>query len=269
MKHKITSLQNPRIKDAIKLRQRREREKKQMFLIEGYRELLCAVSGKAKLHTLFYSPNHFLGVNEPLLIEKMIKLGAEAIEVTQEVFAKLSYRDRPDGLLAIADQNHLLLQDVKVKKNPFILIAEAIEKPGNLGSMLRSSDAAGIDALFLCDRCTDIHNPNVVRSSIGTLFTVPTIETPSDAALSWLKKHQIPIFSSSPQAKNLYTEVNLSGPLALAVGTEQMGLSKKWLDAADTLVKIPMLGQADSLNVTAATTLLLYEVVRQRTHPSR
>jgi len=269
MERKITSLQNPRVKAVVKLRERREREKTQTFLIEGYRELLRAVEGKAKLQMLFYSPAHFLGTNENSLIEQILSLNVEAFEVSKEVFAKLSYRDRPDGLLAVACQSHHLLEDLEVSQRPFILIAEAIEKPGNLGSILRSCDAAGVDALLLCDRCTDVHNPNVVRSSVGTFFTVPVIETTSEAALEWLRKHEIPIFSSSPDAAHLYTEVDQRGPIALAVGTEQLGLSEIWLDAADSLVKIPMFGHADSLNVAAATTLLLYEVVRQRTSLSR
>ncbi|WP_420421393.1 TrmH family RNA methyltransferase [Simkania sp.] len=152
---KITSLQNPRVKGAVKLRERREREKTQTFLIEGYRELLRAVEGQAKLQTLFYSPTHFLGSNENDLIERVLSLNVEVVEVSKEVFAKLSYRDRPDGLLAIALQQHLALEELCVGDNPFILVAEAIEKPGNLGSILRSCDAAGVDALLLCDRTTE------------------------------------------------------------------------------------------------------------------
>ena len=266
---KITSLQNPKVKGAVKLRERREREKTQTFLIEGYRELLRAVEGQAKLETLFYSPSHFLGSNENNLIERILSLNVEVIEVSKEVFEKLSYRDRPDGLLAIALQQHLSLEELSLREVPFILVAEAIEKPGNLGSILRSCDAVGVDALLLCDRTTDVHNPNVVRSSVGTLFTVPVIETTSEAALMWLNERKIPIISSSPDAPNIYTEIDQTGPVAIAVGTEQLGLSETWIDAADKLVKIPMFGQADSLNVAAATTLLLYEVIRQRTHLSR
>lgn len=264
MDKKITSLQNPRVKAAVKLRERREREKTEMFLIEGYRELFRAVEGKADLKTLFYSPSHFLGPNERALIEKILFLNVEVFEVTKEVFERLSYRDRPDGLLAIAKQTHLDLSDLKVGKRAFFLIAEGIEKPGNLGSILRSCDAAGVDALLLCDRRTDIYNPNVVRASVGTLFSVPVIETSTAAAIKWLCAHAIPIIASTPDAKAIYTRENLREPIALAVGTEQLGLSESWMDAASVLVKIPMFGLADSLNVAAATTLLLYEVVRRR-----
>ena len=266
---KITSLQNPRIKQAVKLRDKRERDQTQTFLIEGYRELSRAVQGGVPLEALFYSPSHFLGSNENALIEEIHSHGVEILEVSQNVFEKLSYRDRPDGLLAISTQTHLTLTDLdyKLKKDhsPFFLIAESIEKPGNLGSILRSSDAAGVDALLVCDRCTDIYNPNVVRASVGTLFTVPVLETSSDETITWLKNHKVNIVATSPDATSTFTQTDLSGPIAIAVGTEQLGLSQKWMEAADLIVSIPMNGVADSLNVAAATTLLLYEVLRQRT----
>ena len=265
---KITSQQNSKIKDAIKLRDKRDRDQTHTFLIEGYRELERAAKSGVPLVTLFYSPQHFLGSNENALIDEIRSHGVEVLEVSRAVFEKLSYRDRPDGLLAVGTQTHLSLIDLdyKVKKDqpPFFLVAEAIEKPGNLGSILRSSDAAGLDALLVCDRCTDIHNPNVVRASVGTLFTVPVIEVKTVEAIEWLKNHKVKIVATTPAAKQEFTKTDLTGPVAIAMGTEQLGLSKKWLEAADIQVKIPMHGVADSLNVAAATTLLLYEVLRQR-----
>ncbi len=257
----ITSLQNPRVKQAVKLRQKRERDQTKTFLIEGYRELSRAIQAKVPVLTLFYSPDHFLGTNETALLQNV-----DALEVSKEVFEKMSYRDRPDGLLAIAKQTPKSLADLNLPKGrpPFFLIAEAIEKPGNLGTILRSSDAAGVDALLVCDRCTDIYNPNVVRASVGTLFTVPVLEVTSDEAITWLEREGIPIVATSPDAKERYTDANLAGPVAIAMGTEQLGLSKKWMDAASFQVSIPMCGVADSLNVASATTLLLYEVLRQR-----
>ena len=154
--------------------------------------------------------------------------------------------------------------DISWENAPFILIAESIEKPGNLGTILRSSDAAGVDALIVCDRCTDIHNPNVVRASVGTLFTLPVVETTSDELLSWLRAHQIKTVAATPAAENKFTESSLKGPLAVLVGSEQYGLTERWLNEADTCVSIPMQGRADSLNVATATTLLLYEALRQR-----
>lgn len=258
---KIESLQNPRIKQLVKLRDRREREKTQLFLIEGYREISRGLA--ANFQTLYFSPDHFLGTNEVALL-RTVEQSAEVVEVTKAVFDKISYRDRPDGLLAVAKQRHLTLADLELKENPFLVIAEGIEKPGNLGSILRSLDAAGIDALIFCDRCTDIHNPNVVRASVGTLFTVPVIETTTDELLPFLKKHNILTVAATPSAEKEYSQVDLTKPIALAVGCKQLGLSERWMKETDLQVKIPMHGVADSLNVAAATTILLYEVVRQR-----
>lgn len=258
---KITSLTNTRVKEAVKLRDRRPREEAGLFLIEGYRELKRAIDAGRKIQTIFYCPEFYLGSNEQALIAQS---QAEAIECTKEVFEKLSYRDRPDGLLGVAPQMHLTLADLKLKKNPFVVVAEGIEKPGNLGTILRSCDAAGVDAVIVCDPTTDIHNPNVVRSSVGTLFTLPVIEASADETMAFLKKHQISIVAGTPHAKKEFTQVDLTIPVAIVVGTEQYGLSEMWIKGADIAVRIPMLGVADSLNVASATTLLLYEVVRQR-----
>jgi TrmH family RNA methyltransferase len=156
------------------------------------------------------------------------------------------------------------LSDLKLKKNAFIVVAESIEKPGNLGTILRSCDAAGVDAVIVCDPTTDIHNPNVVRSSVGTLFTVPVFEATADETMAFLKKNQVAVVAGTPHAKKEFTQVDLTISVAIVVGTEQYGLSEMWMKGADIAVSIPMLGVADSLNVASATTLLLYEVVRQR-----
>lgn len=233
-------------------------------MIEGYRELLRASDAKRKIDELFICPEFFLGTNEDLLIEKFQNEKVAVYRVSQELFSKLSYRDRPDGLLGVATQYHLRLSDIKLKDAPFLVVAESIEKPGNLGTILRSMDAVGADALIVSDPLTDIHNPNVVRASVGTLFTVPVIEAKGDATLLWLKQNKIQLLAATPSAEVEYTQVNLKGPIAIAVGTEQYGLSASWLDASDIKVRIPMRGVADSLNVGAATTVLLYEVLRQR-----
>ncbi len=264
----ITSLQNPRIKEAIHLRDRHGRDKTGLFIIEGYRELLRASDAGYSIKELFICPELFLGVNEPALISRIASSGAPIFTCTDKVFQKLSYRDRPDGLVAVAPQTHTQLSDLdqilKNKTNPFLVVAEAIEKPGNLGTILRSSDAVGLDGLIVCDRCTDIYNPNVVRASVGTLFTVPVVEAKGEETLQWLRKQQIRILAATPSATEEFTQVDLTGPIAIAVGTEQLGLSKRWMDNADIKVKIPMLGIADSLNVSMATTLLMYEALRQR-----
>lgn len=258
----ITSLQNPKVKDLVKLRDRRSRDETGLFLIEGFRELSRALDAGREIQSLFYCPELFLGSNEEKL-KKQCK-AALHFHCTESVFRKISYRDRPDGLLAVAPQVHLTLEDLPKTKNPFFLICESIEKPGNLGTILRSSDAAGIDAVIVSDPTTDIHNPNVVRSSVGTLFTLPVIEAKSIDTIRYLKEKGISIVAATPHAKEEFTHQDLSGPCAIVVGTEQYGLSEEWLKAADLPVRIPMFGVADSLNVASATTLLLYEVLRQR-----
>lgn len=260
----ITSTANPRFKAALALQERRGRKEK--FLIEGYRELLRATEGGVRILEVFFCPSFFLGTNEEALMQKT---GAKNLyRCSEKVFEKLSYRDRPDGLIAVAEIKTQGLADLdkalQKVKNPFFLIAEGIEKPGNLGTILRSADAAGVDGVVVCDQCTDLYNPNTVRASVGTLFTVPVYETGSDELIALLKKKGIAILAATPSADSLYTQVSLTGPLALVVGTEQLGLSKKWLEEADICVKIPMKGCADSLNVATASTLLLFEVVRQR-----
>lgn len=252
----------------MKLRDRRSRDKTGLFLIEGYRELLRAMDGGHPVQSLFLCPALFLGSNESALIERIRATGAQVYECSEQAFRKISYRDRPDGLLAIAPQKVSKLSELstilQAKESPFLVVAEAIEKPGNLGTILRSSDAVGLDALIVCDRCTDVHNPNVVRASVGTLFTVPVIDAESQETIHWLKEQGIKILAATPSAEVEYTDVDMTQPLAIAVGTEQLGLSDLWMDQADIRVKIPMCGTADSLNVAMATTLLMYEALRQR-----
>lgn len=261
---KLSSLQNPNVKEAVKLQNRSKRDETGLFLIEGYRELSRALLGNVLIEKVFFCPELFLGENESKLLDQIRDRGAQLICCTQSVFKKLSYRDRPDGLIAVAAQMKYRFEDLKLKTCPLLVVAEAIEKPGNLGSILRSSDGIGADGLIVCDRCTDIYNPNVVRASVGTLFTLPVIETKGKQALYWLKKNNIQIVATSPSAKKNYTDISFEGPIAVVVGTEQYGLSKTWLENADHLVSIPMKGVADSLNVATATTLLLYEALRQR-----
>lgn len=270
MKDKITSLKNPKIKETIKLFERKERDEKNRFLVEGYRELVRAVKGKEKIVTLFYAPEFFLGSNEESLINEIEKSGAEIILTAPYVFEKLSYRDRPDGLLGVAIQKHLKLDALRniidSTKDPLLLIAEGIEKPGNLGSILRSADGVGVDAFLGCDLKCDVYNPNAVRSSVGTLFTVPHIEAESSNTISLLQEKSIKIIASTPNCDTLFTKCDMTGGIALVVGSEQYGLTDQWLNNATFRVRIPMRGVADSLNVATATTLLLYESLRQREH---
>ncbi|MEZ5315029.1 MAG: RNA methyltransferase [Chlamydiales bacterium] len=255
----ITSRKNPKIKEIKKLWKRSEREESQRFLIEGYREISRAHA--VEIESLFYCPEFFLGANESQLIGQ---IRGTSYRCNKEVFSSISYRDRPDGLLAIAKQFHTNLHEILPSKNPLYIVAESIEKPGNLGTILRSSDATAVDAVIVCDRSTDIYNPNVVRASVGTLFTLPVVEVSGKEAICWLKEQKVKIIAATPSAEIEYTKVDLRNGVAIAVGTEQYGLSRQWIEEADLQVKIPMLGVADSLNVAMATTLLLYEVIRQR-----
>lgn len=263
----ISSVQNPRVKQLLNLRERRARDESGHFLVEGYRELLRATDAGWKMEALYICPELFLGSNEKTLIERISSSGASLITCSPAVFHKISYRDRPDGLLAMGPQKHLSLQTLEPLLNkpfPLFVVAEAIEKPGNLGTILRSADAVGADGVIVCDRCTDIFNPNVVRASVGTLFTLPVIEAEGKETLAWLKNHGVTILAATPSAQAEFTQVNMRVPLAIAVGTEQLGLSKLWMEQSSLQVRIPMLGVADSLNVAMATTLLLYEAQRQR-----
>lgn len=260
----ITSPSNPKIKSVVKLRQRSHRDKTGQMVIEGYREIKRALDNQYPVQCIYFAPERFQGSNNEHLLTIAADKGAQLIECSKSAFDKISYRDRPDGLLALAPAIRRSLESFTLPANPLIIVAEAIEKPGNLGTILRSADAAGADAVIVCDRCTDINNPNVVRASIGTLFSLPVIEATSQATIEWLRQHQIKTLAATPHTDRLYTDANLTGPLAIVVGTEQYGLSNLWMNRADIQIKIPMHGQADSLNVAAATTILLFESQRQR-----
>jgi TrmH family RNA methyltransferase len=275
---RITSLQNPRLKQLVKLRDRRPRDEAGLFLIEGYRELKRALEAGVKPRELYCGPDWFLGENEPALIDAARQAGAQVFELSKQVFVRVSYRDRPDGLLAVALQWKRTLADLDfagraeagggaptpTAKPPLLLVVEAIEKPGNLGTILRSADAAGVDAVLVCDPVTDIFNPNVVRSSTGVLFSLPVVMAESAEVRTWLRAHGIRAVATTPAAAVLYTDADLRGPLAIIMGSEQYGLSEFWLKESDLLVRIPMAGQADSLNVAMATIITLFEAVRQR-----
>jgi len=260
----ITSLRNPSVKEVVKLRRRSHRDEANLMIVEGYREIKRAMDNGHSPVSLFTCPALFLGKNEDALIARAREANSQVLECEQAVFEKMAYRDRPEGLLAVAKQVHRGLDDISLSPHPLLLVAESIEKPGNLGTLLRSADAAGADAVIVCDRCTDIWNPNVVRASVGTIFSVPVLEASSADAIAWLKKKQIRILATTPHAKTCYTDVDLAAATAIVVGAEQYGLSNPWLQHADMEVMISMLGQADSLNVAQAATILLYEAVRQR-----
>ncbi|MBR1608075.1 MAG: RNA methyltransferase [Kiritimatiellae bacterium] len=266
----ITSPANQRIKDIVRLRQRSHRDRAGALLVEGYRELKRAVDNSWRPNLVVTCPDLWLGKHEPSLVERCEKAGAEHLRVTPPVFEKISARDRPDGLLAVGPQLRTKLADLHLPPDALVVVAESIEKPGNLGTILRSADAAGAAAVIVCDRCTDVQNPNVVRASVGTLFSLPVVETSTAEALEFLHARGFRILASTPHAEAFYTDFDLTGPTAVVVGAEQVGLKDAWLlSPSCSAVRIPMLGQCDSLNVASATTILLYEVVRQRVAKNR
>ncbi len=261
----ISSLANPKVKTVVKLRQRSHRDELGLMLTESYRDIKRALDAGYAPTQLFFCEDLFLkNENEPTLIERCRAQHAEILSCTAAVFEKMAYRERPDGLLLVGPQLHTTLADLTLPENALVVVAEAIEKPGNLGTILRTADAAGVSAVIVCDRCTDIHNPNVVRASTGMIFSMPLVEADSGEVLAFLRRHGFAILAATPHTDTLHFAVNLTGRVALVVGAEQYGLSELWMKAADLRVRIPMLGRADSLNVAAATTILLFEAVRQR-----
>lgn len=261
----LSSTQNPKIKQLIKLRQKRSRDQMGLYLIEGYRELLRAHEGGHTVESLYICPELFLGSNEEKLIELYRLSGAEVYLCSKKVFEHISYRDRPDGLLGLSKKQSLSLKDFEPKsKTPLFVLAVGIEKPGNLGTILRSADAVGADAVFVVDHVTDIYNPNVVRASVGALFTQPVLQVKSEEIFNWLEERGVQTVASSPDAQIKYTDLDYRAASALLVGCEQYGLDDFWLEKASSSVSIPMMGKADSLNAATSTTVLLYEVLRQR-----
>jgi TrmH family RNA methyltransferase len=275
----ITSLTNPRVKHVVALKNKRQRDEDGLMLVEGFDPLSLALDAGVQPQTVFicpelYKPTHSIDAHDKLLWRAR-DAGAEVIETTRPVFEKMAYRDGPDGWLAVTPKPRFSLHEVDMQhiaplqRAPLILIAEAVEKPGNLGAMLRSCDAAGVDAFIFCDPVADLTNPNVVRASQGTLFSVPVAQIGSDAAIHWLRKYGIAIVATTPnpirgQTPLDYTQFDYTQPVAIAVGEEKYGLTKSWLDQADAAVRIPMFGRINSLNVATSAALVIYEAVRQR-----
>lgn len=261
----ITSRQNQKIKDIIKLRRRRKRQQTGLMLIEGHTELALALASGIRPRQLFYCPD-LLGPEADTLLPQASQASTETYQVSRPVFEKISYRDTPDGWLAVTALPTRQLDDLTLNHPALLVVAETVEKPGNLGAILRSIDAAGGHGLLMCDPTTDLTNPNLIYASRGTCFTVPVVEADSHTAIDWLQKHQIAIIATTPDAEQHYTEIDLRRPLAIVVGTESTGLTNTWLQAATQTTRIPMRGQVNSLNVSIATALMLFEALRQRDH---
>ena len=258
----ITSLQNRHIKSVVKLTHNaRERSKQNLFIIEGARELSMAVKGKYTVAQLFVCEELLSRVGEELIA----KIDAPKELVSTDVFRKMAYRDDSGGVIAVCEQKHLSLEGVQLSDIPFIIVIEAIEKPGNLGAILRTADAACVDAVVICDPISDIYNPNTIRSSIGCVFSRQLITCTSEQALNWLKRNGIRVLAATPEATQNYYETEFTNPTAIVMGSEADGLTNFWLENATGLIKIPMLGYADSLNVSVSTAILTFEALRQRT----
>ena len=260
----IESLQNPRVKAAVKLRKSKVRQQEGKTLVEGYREILRAVEGGWRFDELYFCPECYLDGDAPAMVEAIRAQGVPVFRCSEPAFRKMSYRDTPDGLLALSPLVGKRLDELVLPANPLILIAQDLEKPGNLGTILRTADAAGVDAVIACDPKTDLNNPNVIRSSIGTLFFIPVAEASTKHTLEWLEVRGIQSIAAITDAPRNYTDDNMRGGTAIVVGAEDEGLSDIWKQKTDIQVSIPMLGRNDSLNVSTAAAILLYEAVRQR-----
>jgi TrmH family RNA methyltransferase len=257
----ITSIQNPFIKSLVQLQEKaKTRRQSGTFLIEGKREIELAIKGKYEIETILFLPE--LISNDYLA--HVINNQIDCIEINKEVYQKLAYRDTTEGILAVAKTKSLQLSDLILPQNPLILVMESIEKPGNIGAMLRTCDAAKIDAVLLVNPKTDLYNPNIVRSSVGCLFTNQIATATTEEAITFLKEKNIAIFGATLQNSNSYHTQDYTIPTALVVGTEATGLTQPWRDNATQNIIIPMQGEIDSMNVSVASAILLFEAKRQR-----
>ncbi len=258
----ITSPQNPKVKGLISLRKRREREAAGVMLVEGYEELSLALASGTRPREVYYCSELVGGADQLALLERAS--AAEVYELSRAVFEKAAYRESPDGWLAVFEAVETRLDRLRVGAQPLILICEAVEKPGNLGALLRTADAVGADAVIAPAAVTDWTNPNVVRASKGAIFTVPVAEARTEELVAWLERQHIRLLAATPEAQVPYWEADMTKGVAIAVGAEKHGLSRLLMDRADTKVLIPMRGRVDSLNVATSGALLMYEAMRQR-----
>lgn len=256
----ITSIQNPFIKSLVLLQEKaKNRKQTGTFLIEGVREISLAVKGKYEIETILFYPEI---CNE--IEAKKLAPNAELIEINKDVFQKLSYRETTEGVLAVAKSKSLQLSDLQLSATPLILVAEAPEKPGNIGALLRTADAANLDAVIIANPKSDLYNPNIVRSSVGCLFTNQIATATTAEIISFLKEKNINFYCATLQNSTSYHTQDFTQPTALIVGTEATGLTQEWRDAATQNIIIPMQGEIDSMNVSVAAAILIFEAKRQR-----
>lgn len=261
MIEKITSTQNPKIKFLQVLQQKSsERRKAGLFVVEGRRELMHCIEQGFQIDTVFWCPAVEVGT-EPM---PAIPQGVRQFEVSKEVYEKVAYRGSTEGIVAEVRVKPLSLSSLELPENPLVVVVEKVEKPGNLGAILRSADAAGVDAVIVCDPLTDLYNPNLIRSSVGGIFSVPCVACNSTECIEFLKQRGIQILTAQLQDSHLYYDTDMRQATAIVMGTEATGLTDQWRLAADAHIRIPMLGRIDSLNVSVSAAILMYEAVRQR-----
>ena len=261
----ITSPANARLKSLVSLRRRRAREDAGLTLIEGYDELSLAMDAGVVPRTVYHCPELMFdpAVQQDVLL-RVQALGADTQQLGRAAFEKVAYREGPDGFLAVVDSVVRTCDDLSVGPAPLALLCQGVEKPGNLGAMLRTADAAGVEAVVAVDPVTDWSNPNLVRASKGTVFSVPVASAGTAEALEWLSEHGIALAATTPDTDLDYTDVDYTGPIAIAVGAEKYGLTDEILAAATYRISIPMAGRANSLNVATSAAVVIYEAVRQR-----
>jgi TrmH family RNA methyltransferase len=265
----ITSPANPRLKSHVGLRRRRTREESGLTLVEGFEELSLALEAGVVPQTLYYCPELMLDVHEQSRVVDAVRAeGSETVQVSRQAFEKAAYREGPDGFLAVVGAVARHCADLTVSPTALTVLCEGVEKPGNLGAMLRTADAAGAEAVIAADPVTDWGNPNLVRASKGTVFSVQVASDPIEDALAWLDRQGIALVATTPDTDLDFTDVDYTGPVAIAVGAEKYGLTDRVLDHAAYKVRIPMVGKANSLNVATSAAIVIYEAVRQRRQPS-
>lgn len=262
----IHSRNNEQIKNLVKLRERKHRDRQERFIVEGLRESNHAITAGYQIETLYFCPEYFPSQAHSDYIDSFRRSRQlQLVRVSPEAFQKASLREGPDGILAVGAQQAHALSELNLSKQPLLLILEGIEKPGNLGAILRSADGAGADAIILVDCILDLYNPNAIRSSQGLLFALPLITVDREALDLWLHTNDIQTVATTPAATQYHWEIDALKPTALLFGSENNGLADFWLEKTQQKIRIPMAGQADSLNVAAAAAVCLYEVNRQRT----
>ena len=273
----ITSAQNPKFKNLLLLQEKSKARREQgLFVVEGRRELEHCLEAGFQVRTLFICPE--LAGNDALpgaFTRTGPRSGAEGrasspatdplvIEIPENLYRKVAYRESTEGIIAEVECKERRLEDLALTEHPLVMVLESVEKPGNLGAVLRSADAARADAVIVCDPLTDLYNPNLIRASLGGIFTGPTVAATSEETIAWLKARGIRILTAQLQDSSWYYDIDMTVGTALVMGTESTGLTDIWRRAADAHIRIPMLGRLDSLNVSVSAAILLFEAVRQR-----